>query len=233
MSAAAFGRAGVPREKIRVVYNGVSMEQLEPRLSREEARRQLDLPRDPPIVVYAGHVKPKKGLETLAAVATATPSMQHVWVGGDDDGSPAWGERCAADAGAGNITVTGWLTAPEVSPYLHAADALVIPPTSGPLTRHGNTVLPMKVFSYLGVGRPILAPRLPDLEELLTHDENAWLVEEDSVAAARAGLERITGDTERAERLGTAALHTAQELTWDARAQKIHAFIEERLEASR
>lgn len=233
LSGAAFRRAGVPEEKVRVVYNGVSMKQMEPRLDHSAARAACGLPAEGAIVVYAGHVKARKGLPSLAEVAAATPAMHHVWVGGDDDGSPAWGRRCAAEVGASNVTVTGWLTAPEVSPYLYAADALVIPPSSGPLKQHGNTVLPMKVFSYLAAGRAVVAPLLPDISELLIHDDNAWLYERDRVAAAGDALQHVTTDAALSARLGEAALSTAQGLTWHARAKKIRDFLSERLEASR
>ena len=46
----------------------------------------------------------------------------------------------------------------------------------------------MKTFSYLAAGRPIVAPDLPDLREVLRHNENALLVPPDDVDAAAAAI---------------------------------------------
>ena len=119
----------------------------------------------------------------------------------------------------------------EVAPYLYAADCLVVPPTDEPLARYGRTVLPMKVFAYLAAGRPILAPRLPDLEEVLTDGITAMLVPPGDVRAAAAALEALLADRTRAARLGEAAKAASVQFTWAARAEKIAAFLTRRLAA--
>jgi glycosyltransferase involved in cell wall biosynthesis len=79
----------------------------------------------------------------------------------------------------------------------------------------------MKVFPYLAAGRPILAPALPDIGEVLQHNGNAWLVPPDDPAAAAEGLRRVLGDAGMAERLAASALATSAGLTWDARANAL------------
>ena len=232
VSAEAFVRSGVPEEKVTVVHNGVAPAQMEPRLMREAAREALGIS-EGPLAVFAGHVRGKKGLESLAEVAARTPDVQHVWVGGDDAGKAAWGRDCARAAGADNVTVTGWLAASAVAPYLYAADALMIPPASEPLQKHGNTVLPMKLFGYLAAGRAIVAPDLEDLRELLAHGENAWLFAAGDVGSAVNALRTVMSDDELRVALEEGARDTAKELTWDARAVKVRDFLRDRLEEGR
>jgi glycosyltransferase involved in cell wall biosynthesis len=90
-------------------------------------------------------------------------------------------------------------------------------------------VLPLKLFSYLAAGRPILAPAAPDTAELLEDGGNALLVPPGEPEAAAAALDRILGDAKLADRLSAGALASARDLTWDRRAEKIHFFLEERL----
>lgn len=232
VSAEAFVRSGVPADKVTVVHNGVAPAQMEPRLMREAAREAVGISGGP-IAVFAGHVRGAKGLESLAEVAARTPEVHHLWVGGDNDGDAGWGRDCARAAGADNVTVTGWLAASAVAPYLYAADALMIPPASEPLHKHGNTVLPMKLFGYLAAGRAIVAPDLEDLRELLEHDENAWLFAAGDVGAAVSALRQVLSDSALRSRLEAGAAATARELTWDARAVKVRDFLRSRLEASR
>src|SRR5262249_43065578 len=60
-----------------------------------------------------------------------------------------------------NVSLVPWQPFGQLPPWLYAADVLLIPPSLDPLRRHGNTVLPIKLFLYLGAGRALLAPRAP------------------------------------------------------------------------
>ena len=116
--------------------------------------------------------------------------------------------------------------------FLKAADVLIVPPSSAPLER-GNCILPLKLFSYLAAGRPILAPVAPDTAGLLVHDENAWLVPPDDPDTAADGLRRLLDDQPLADRLAAAATERARSLTWDNRAVRLTKFLEERLSSGR
>jgi glycosyltransferase involved in cell wall biosynthesis len=83
----------------------------------------------------------------------------------------------------------------------------------------------MKVFTYLAAGRAILAPALPDLQEVLAHGDNAWLVEPDDATAAAAGIRALTREPGLAAALGARALESSEGLSWPARARKLIAQI--------
>jgi glycosyltransferase involved in cell wall biosynthesis len=124
--------------------------------------------------------------------------------------------------------VVPWQPFDIVARYLMAADVLLQPPSRIPLKLIGNTVLPMKLFLYLAAGRPIVAPDLPDMREVLVHDDNALLVPTGDDDAAVRALTRIIEEPGLAERLSGAAKKTAAGLTWDARAARILSFLEAR-----
>jgi glycosyltransferase involved in cell wall biosynthesis len=92
-------------------------------------------------------------------------------------------------------------------------------------------VLPLKLFAYFAAGRPILAPEASDTAGFLRQRENALLVQPDDPEAAAAALDELLTDAVLAARLGDAAKAEAQALSWDARAEKIEAFLVERLAA--
>jgi len=217
----AFVEAGVPAERVLVAHNGFAPSLMEPRLSRDEARGSLGLSGDRPLVVYTGHVGPHKGTQALVALAGALPDIRLVIVGAGDEVERRWVAASGEQAGARNITVVPRVHLSEVARYLYAADCLLIPPTGEPLTRYRRTVLPMKVFSYMAAGRPILAPALPDLEEVLTHDETAVLVPPGDTKIAARALADLLGDPRRAGRLAAAALEASRAFTWEARARTI------------
>lgn len=224
----SYARAGVPAEKRLVAHNGHDPERIRPRLGKTEARSRLGLPAERGIVVYAGRINRRKGLEQLLALADLRPATLFLLVGSEGPG-PVEAEA----ASRANVTVIPWQPPERLAPYLHAADLLIIPPASAPLERHGTCVLPLKTFLYLAAGRPILAPAAPDTAEILADGVNALLVPPDRPEAAAAALDRILADPVLAEGLGERAAETAETLTWDARAERIAAFLADRLAARR
>jgi glycosyltransferase involved in cell wall biosynthesis len=130
-----------------------------------------------------------------------------------------------------NVRIVPWQPFRDLAPWLYAADVLLIPPSLAPLTRHGNTVLPLKLFQYLAAGRALVAPRAPDTAELLYDGVNAALVPAGDVAATVATLRRLAADPALAGRLAQEARRTSETLTWDRRAERIEAFLLGRLAA--
>jgi glycosyltransferase involved in cell wall biosynthesis len=230
---------GLPPDKVEVIHNGFDPEDMEPRLTRHAARRQLNRSLgwslDParPVVTYAGRIDPDKGIGVLLDIMSALPEAQLVLVGATQRRHPGWLNNRAAARGLKNVFRAQRVDPKELAPFLYAADALIIPPTRGPLETQGNTVLPIKTFSYLGAGRPVLAPHLPDTAELLEDDHNALLVEPDNPQAAASALSSLFADPKRWNRLAQNAALDGQRLTWQARAEKFVAYLDRRVTAYR
>lgn len=224
-AAGAYRRAGVPEEKILVAHNGYDPPG--ERTEQSAARARLGLPLDRPIAVYAGRIDPTKGLETLLALADRRPQVLFVLVGSEGDGAI---EQAAASRP--NVRIEPWATPAALQPCLFAADVLLLPPSRAPLERFRNCVLPLKLFSYLAAGRPILAPEAPDTAELLTHGETAWLVPPDRPDTAAEALDRLLGDAALTAKLSGGALRLSEGLTWDSRARRIAGFLEARAQRS-
>lgn len=226
-AARSYARAGVPGEKLLVAHNGHDPARMLPRLDKTEARARLGLPAGRGIAVYAGRINGRKGLDQLLALADLRPETLFLFVGSEGENPVA-----AAAASRANVKVVPWQPPDLLPSYLYAADLLLIPPASAPLERFGTCVLPMKTFFYLAAGRPILAPAAPDTAELLKDGVNALLVPPDRPEAAAAALDRIFADAALAARLGENAVRTAATLSWDARAERIGAFLAARLAAT-
>jgi glycosyltransferase involved in cell wall biosynthesis len=227
-AAEAYRRAGVAEERILVAHNGAAAEATGPRLTKEQARRLLDLPLDRPTAVYAGRINQQKGLDQILALADLRPEVLFLLVGSEGDGRV---EREAA--GRANVRVLPWAQPADLPRWLDAADVLLIPPSRAPLEQFRHCVLPMKLFAYLAAGRPILAPAAPDTAELLLDGKTASLVQPDLPEAAAAALHRLLADSQLGKKLGVNARQLSHGLTWDSRAAKISDFLEGRLAAQR
>ena len=222
-----FKRTGISPEVLRVVHNGYEPTWFEPRLPPHEARAALGLPAQAPIALYAGRMTMGKGLGIVLEMARRMPEVTFALVGSQREGEV---ERQAASLP--NVRMFPWTPYDELPQFFFAADVLILPPTLVGLNQVGDTVLPMKLFLYLAAGRPILAARAPDTQEILSHRNNAYLVPPDDVAAAIAGLRELIGDERLLRSLGRTAQTQAESLTWEVRARRIVEFIEHRLNAT-
>lgn len=220
----SYARLGVDTSRLATMRNGFDPTRFRSDVGPEQARRELGLPLGHKLVIYTGHISAMKGLGSVLALAERCPEAQFLLVGSEGDGSV---ERAAKKHP--NVQVLPWQPYDVAAKYMVSADVLLLPPSSVGLKVAGHTVLPMKLYGYLAAGRAVFAPRTPDIEELLRDGENAVLVSPDDIEAAAAALRSLLADDPRRERLATAAKKVGEQLTWDARAEKLERFIAERL----
>ncbi|MBN1611635.1 MAG: glycosyltransferase family 4 protein [Polyangiaceae bacterium] len=226
LAANSYLELGYCPARVLVAHNGFDRSVLDAAPSHADARAQCGLPRDRFIITYAGRVDPEKGLMYLLDLAQALQDMEFVIAGSRGRGPI---ERRAERLP--NVRVVPWQPLPETLPWLLAADALIIPPTRGPLERVGNTVLPIKTFLYLATGRPTIAPSTPDVCEVLEDRRNAVLLPPDDLDAAVTRIRALEHDPLERARIGSAAVLDAAKYTWEGRAARVMEFIERRRRA--
>ncbi len=219
VAAESMLRAGFPKEKLLVLHNGVDNSDMLPILSKKEARQKLSLDLNKKYVVYTGNMQKNKCIESLVDIAANLPDIIFLLVGGKSEDLSRLTAYCEAKK-INNVMLVERLPINEVSPYLYAADALIIPPVSAPMEKFGRTVLPFKLFPYLAAGRPIVTPDLADMRELIRHGENGLLVSPDDAAQNAETIRALFLDEEMQERLAASAAETSRSLTWESRAEK-------------
>ena len=212
---------GVPAAKLRCVHNGFEPRRFAAPIPLDEAKRLIGVPEDAKTVVYTGRVNHKKGLELVIEAAKRLPQLTFLFVGSYGEGPVEALARAVP-----NIIIVPWQSEATLGRYIYAADVLLIPPSLQPLAKFGSTVLPLKLFFYLGSGRPILAGNTPDVAEVLKSGETALLCPPDSLDALVAGLKALTEDDALAARLAAGAREDSKNYTWNARAEKILATIQ-------
>jgi len=175
---------------------------------------------DDPKVLYVGNLQVYQGIDLLlAAFARALPEVPRarlVVVGGGAERIAHYQREAERLGVAGHVRFTGPRPVEALGDCLLQATVLV-----SPRIRGNNT--PMKVYSYLDSGRPVLATRLPTHTQVLD-DEVALLVDPEPEAMAK-GLARLLQDKALRERLAANARRFAQaEFTPEAFRRKLLAF---------
>lgn len=221
---------GVPAEKVVTLYNGFDARLLGETRSPTEARAALGW-RERPTLVYAGRLGRPKGCDLFVEAARRLTDAEWVFVGATNTDDAR--EMQAACAGLAHVRFAGFMTGEALALAHQAADVLLIPPSAKPLQELGNTVLPIKLFTYLASGRAILAGDLADTRELLVDGESARLIRPDDVPALVDAVTALLADPDGRARLAAKARGLAESLTWDARGRRLRTFYEERLSALR
>lgn len=159
-----------------------------------------------PLALYTGTFEAYQGLDLLtdaAAIIAARRPDARVLVVGGEPAQVAAAQARAAERGASAVMVfTGQQPAKEIPGFVQAADLLLSPRIRG-------TNTPLKIYSYLRSGKPIVATNLLTHTQVLTPDI-ARLVEPAAGPFAEAVLELIEQPGQR-DRLSAAARIVAQE----------------------
>ena len=159
-----------------------------------------------PLALYTGTFEAYQGVEMLidaaAIVAARRPDARVVVVGGEPPQVEAAKATAAARGASAIMVFTGQQPAKEIPGFVQAADLLVSPRIRG-------TNTPLKIYSYLRSGKPILATNLLTHTQVL-NPEIAKLVAPEAEPFAQAMLELIEHPEQRA-RLSAAARVVAQD----------------------
>jgi UDP-glucose:(heptosyl)LPS alpha-1,3-glucosyltransferase len=174
----------VPRERIRVVYNGVDLDRFSPELHqrhRSQVRKKLGI-RDEVLVLIVAHNFALKGVPTLlASVGELVRQGQplRLVVAGGKRLEPY--QRLADQLGAGLATrFVG--SVEDASPYYAAADVYVQPTFYDPCS--------LVVLEALASGLPVITTRFNGAGELMTPGVEGYVMDDPANAAELGSLLR-------------------------------------------
>jgi len=191
-----------------VVYDGLPIPQLPSDADRRLARQNLGLAVDKQIVLFAGQVIERKGVEDLLRAWKMTPTRaasgaELILIGDDlEDGgryrrqmeSLAAELRCPARFAGFQCDVPTWIA---------AADVCVVPSHSEPL---GNATL-----EAMAHGRPVIGTNVGGIPEMIVDGETGLLVPPRDPSRLAAAIETLLGDSAFGAQLGRAARRRCEE----------------------
>jgi glycosyltransferase involved in cell wall biosynthesis len=169
-------KTGVSSEKIFTIYPTAEDHFFSPPKCREAIRKKFAIDRKV-VVGFVGSMAPYQRVDLLlrAAIEVHRASREvHFFIVGDGTGMAALKRFVADNSLEDFVTFTGRVPYDEIPEYCGAMDVCVIPHA----TWYGA---PTKLFEYAASGRPVIAPRLEPIEELIKDGENGLLVEPGNV----------------------------------------------------
>jgi glycosyltransferase involved in cell wall biosynthesis len=151
---------GVSEQKLHVLYNGIDTERFFPG-DKAVARVQLGLGEQERVLLYVGNLKASKGvLDLVEALRRMEPLQWHQCVIiGEGSDRRSLQKHIAAAGFENKVVLAGRRPHDEVRQWMIAADLLILP-------SHAEGV-PNVVLEAMACGLPVVASRLPGIEEVL------------------------------------------------------------------
>jgi glycosyltransferase involved in cell wall biosynthesis len=180
---------------------------------------------DRSVILYAGTFEAYQGLELLVEAApqvlSVRPATVFLCVGGKEAQIAALQRRASANGSERGFVFPGVVAPEALESHFALADVLVSLRVSG-------TNTPLKIYSYLRSGVPIVATNVRSHTQVLT-PEVALLVEPRADAIAK-GILQLLEDQHMAWRLSQNARKLAQEVfsaeAYYAKVAEVYAFLE-------
>lgn len=214
-------RFGISEKKVLIAPDAVDISHFNIAVSKEDARRALNLPLDKKIILYTGHLYAWKGADTLVSAAKKLDTDVLVYlVGGTEEEVSKFKIQ---NIKYKNIIFVGHKPHQEIPYWLKAADMLVLP-TSGKEKIGREYTSPMKLFEYMASGTPIIASDTPAVREILD-ETTALFFEADNSSDLAEKIYSGISHYVSLDTMSKKAQKVAERYSWIARAEKIFGFI--------
>ncbi|HYX14392.1 MAG TPA: glycosyltransferase family 4 protein [Nostoc sp.] len=204
---------GVPRSRIRVIINGVDLEEFAP---GESNRQKLGLPENVTLALFAGDIRtPRKNLDTVLHALAKVPNL-HLAVVGHTQGSP-FPELAASLGLSDRVHFVGFRR--DIPQIMQAVDLFVFP------SRYEACSLVL--LEALSSGLPVITATATGGGELVTPECGIVLSDSDDIDALAVALMSLVSDIPLMQQMAKAARSVAEKHSWTTMAQTYVDLFEE------
>ncbi len=207
---------GIPDRQIRVIYNGVDVQEFVP---GSTDRSQWRLPINVPIALFAGDIRTnRKNLDTVLQALVQVPDL-HLAVVGALEGSPY--PNLAKKLGlSSRIHFLGYRR--DIPNIMQAVDLFVFPSRYEPFG--------MVVSEAMASGLPVVTAKTTGASEIVTPECGIVIGDSEDASALAAALRALAHDGDLRLQMGKAARAIAEQHCWNSKAQTYIDLFEEMVE---
>jgi len=212
---------GVSRQKVLVCPNAIDPDSfLGKGLSDGEGRA------NGLVVGYVGSFIPYHRLDLLVRAAVrlnaSDPSLRFLLVG-DGAERPRIEQLIARSGLSERFVLTGRVPHDEIAGVVAGMDIAVMPGSN-------DWGSPVKIFEYMAMGKPVIAPRVGPIEEVITHGRNGLLFGPGSLEELAGMVEVLARDDRLRTALGEQARADVLERhTWRRNAERVLEALSQRV----
>ncbi|NJL09453.1 MAG: glycosyltransferase family 4 protein [Calothrix sp. SM1_7_51] len=202
---------GVPRSQIRIIVNGVDLQEFYPSMTAEsnldtlETNKllQVQLPHNTTLALFVGDIRTtRKNLDTILHALVKVPDL-HLIVVGNTQGSPF--PQLAASLGIQErVHFLGYRR--DIANIMRSVDLFVFP------SRYEACTLVL--LEAMSSALPVITAKATGGAELVTADSGFILENTDDISALALALNTLTENPELRQKMGKAARNIAEQHSW-------------------
>lgn len=211
---------GVPSEKIELLYCGLDLRDVAKPLSRQEAKERLNLPPDALVVGVAASLISRKGhrflLEALRLLDERGLRVHALFAGEGQQEEALRAQSVALGLGE-RVHFLGFRR--DVHQVMAAMDVFALPSEKEGLS--------IAVMEAMAMERPVVATRIPGMDEVVRDGENGLLVPPGDALSLAGALETLLRDGDLRARLAARGSEfVARHFEQGACVSRVEAFFE-------
>lgn len=210
----------VPAEKLEIIPNGINpLDFKEEDVSTKDTIRKRYGIEDKIIIGFVGWIREWHKLDMLLEILENMDVREkklHLLIVGEGPGLDSLKKYIAVHSLSRMVTFSGPIPHNEVKKYISTFDiALIVDCTF--------YCSPMKLFEYMAMGKAIIAPRMENIEEVLTEGKNCILFKPEDKDDLKKSILTLASDPQLREKIGIEAKHTIyeKEYFWKNNAKKV------------
>jgi len=209
--------SGVPKEKIHVIPNAADNDLFDPEKYSTEKRINYNVTSDDVVLGFIGWFVAWHNFDLLVQALAELNKTRTVYLMLVGDG--VLKEQISAKARSLNcedkLIFTGAIKHAEIPAYVQAMDICIIPGSNAYRS-------PIKLFEYMAMGKPTVAPALEPIEFVTTNKCNAVHFIPDNAESLVSAIKTLADSDSLREEIGSRARDTIQKNhLWIHNSQKV------------
>jgi glycosyltransferase involved in cell wall biosynthesis len=218
-----------PQERISVIPGGVNIDQFKPCLSRDEARRRLELPLDRPVLLTVRRLEQRMGLHNLIAamreVIRTHPDV-FLLIAGKGTIQNDLDQHIRSEKLAANVRMVGAVS-DQTLPLLYGAVDFSLVPTTA---YEGFGLI---LVESLAAGTPVLGTPVGAIPEVLSPLSESLLLESAAPHHIAAGIREALSGQRLLPSMRACQDYATVNYAWPTIARRVHDVYQEVLSAEK
>lgn len=199
-------------DKIRVIPNGIDVDEFQLNYSQEECREKLNLPPECKIILFFGYLTPYKGPDILLRVFREIlknhPNTILLFAGNGNMEVEL--EKLAKQWNIQDkVIFSGFVEKERRSLYYRAADIFCLPSTMS------TECYPLAILEAMASGVPVVASDIGGIPDIIENNVNGFLVQPKDEEKLEDALNLLLQNPETCEKFSENALEGIRKYSWE------------------
>jgi len=220
---------GASPERTQILRAGIDIERFDPVTKADTIRQHYGLTRKDIVLFFMGWLYQFSGLKEVASqIARIDNPNLKLLIVGEGDAYEALQQIREKHNLKDRIILTGKRPYQEIPEFIAASDVCLLP--AYPDEKIMQDIVPIKMYEYMAMKKPVIATRLPGVTKEFGEDNGVIYVDKPEDAVAKA-MELI--QSARIEELGQKARGFVEKYSWQSITDEFEKILKETVESSR